>query len=135
MRGPGWRVRACSARSACRARVARPPTPRPSPPPTSPTHPPTHPTQSAQREIALWFKPEELVEWEPVRWWSDLLTWRNQVYNVTIRQFATMQTLAPSLHQMGYRCVRGLTWGERERAALRLLPGLGYLLLSSHAPR
>lgn len=42
-------------------------------------------------------------EWEPVRWWSDVLMWRNQVYNMTIRQFSSLQTAAPTLHQMGYR--------------------------------
>jgi len=42
-------------------------------------------------------------EWEPVKWWSDILTWRNQIYNLTIQQFATVQQMAPTLHQMGYR--------------------------------
>jgi transformation/transcription domain-associated protein len=42
-------------------------------------------------------------EWEPLRWWSDVLTWRNQVYNMTIRQFSALQAAAPTLHQMGYR--------------------------------
>ena len=42
-------------------------------------------------------------EWESVRWWSDILTWRNQMYNMTIQQFSNMQVAAPTLHQMGYR--------------------------------
>ena len=42
-------------------------------------------------------------DWEPLLWWSDLLTWRNQVYNLTIRQFGSLQAVAPTMHQMGYR--------------------------------
>ncbi|KAL4439666.1 hypothetical protein ABPG75_002667 [Micractinium tetrahymenae] len=42
-------------------------------------------------------------EWEPIQWWSQLLSWRNQVYNLTIRQFGALQSIAPNMHQMGYR--------------------------------
>ena len=27
-----------------------------------------------------------------------------QVYNLTIRQFGALQSIAPNMHQMGYRC-------------------------------
>ncbi len=30
-------------------------------------------------------------EWEPVRWWSDLLTWRCQVHNSTINMFKQVE--------------------------------------------
>lgn len=55
------------------------------------------------KDIADTWKLRTPNEWEPVRWWSDVLTWRNQVYNMTIRQFSTMQAANPNLHQMGYR--------------------------------
>lgn len=42
-------------------------------------------------------------EWECVQWWSDILTWRNQVYNMTISQFNQMQSTPSNLVQMGYR--------------------------------
>ena len=31
-----------------------------------------------------------------------------QVYNLTIRQFGALQSIAPNMHQMGYRCDRRL---------------------------
>lgn len=55
------------------------------------------------KDIAETWKLRTPNEWEPVRWWSDILTWRNQVYNMTIRQFSSMQATVPNLHQMGYR--------------------------------
>lgn len=30
-------------------------------------------------------------EWEPIRWWSDLLTWRCQVHNSTINMFKQVE--------------------------------------------
>lgn len=32
---------------------------------------------------------------------------RKQVYNLTIRQFGALQSIAPNMHQMGYRCAAG----------------------------
>jgi hypothetical protein len=55
------------------------------------------------RDITDTWKLRTPNEWEPVRWWSDVLTWRNQIYNMTIRQFSSFQATAPNLHQMGYR--------------------------------
>ena len=55
------------------------------------------------RDITDTWKLRTPNEWEGVRWWSDILTWRNQVYNMTIRQFSSFQATAPNLHQMGYR--------------------------------
>jgi transformation/transcription domain-associated protein len=55
------------------------------------------------KDIADTWKLRTPNEWEPVRWWSDVLTWRNQVYNMTIRQFNQIQAAASALHQMGYR--------------------------------
>lgn len=55
------------------------------------------------KDIADTWKLRTPNEWEPIKWWSDVLTWRNQVYNMTIRQFSSLQSAAPTLHQMGYR--------------------------------
>lgn len=35
--------------------------------------------------------------------WSDVLTWRNAIYNVIINAFKHMGELAPHLHQLGYK--------------------------------
>lgn len=55
------------------------------------------------KDIADTWKLRTPNEWEPIRWWSDILTWRNQVYNLTIRHFTSLQSSHPNLHQMGYR--------------------------------
>lgn len=91
------------------------------------------------QEICETWKLRTPNEWEPIQWWSQLLSWRNQarrlpyqlglpatrwivaeievpysrypyshvfvqVYNLTIRQFGALQSIAPNMHQMGYRC-------------------------------
>jgi transformation/transcription domain-associated protein len=83
------------------------------------------------QEICETWKLRTPNEWEPIQWWSQVLSWRNQVcfpcslladeylllhlpwherhamlqvYNLTIRQFGAMQNIAPNMHQMGYRC-------------------------------
>ena len=55
------------------------------------------------KDIADTWKLRTPNEWEPVRWWSDILTWRNHVYNTTIRQFGNLRNVNPNLHQLGYR--------------------------------
>ena len=55
------------------------------------------------KDIADTWKLRTPNEWEPVQWWSDILTWRNHVYNTTIRQFSNLQSVNPNLHQLGYR--------------------------------
>jgi transformation/transcription domain-associated protein len=55
------------------------------------------------KDIADTWKLRTPNEWEPVHWWSDILTWRNHVYNTTIRQFSNLQNVNPNLHQLGYR--------------------------------
>jgi len=55
------------------------------------------------KDIADTWKLRTPNEWEGVRWWSDILTWRNHVYNTTIRQFSNLQSVNPNLHQLGYR--------------------------------
>ena len=35
--------------------------------------------------------------------WSDVLTWRNAIYNVVINAFKHMGDIAPHLHQLGYK--------------------------------
>ena len=55
------------------------------------------------KDIADTWKLRTPNEWEPVQWWSDILTWRNHVYNTTIRQFSNLQNVNPNLHQLGYR--------------------------------
>ena len=42
-------------------------------------------------------------EWEQLTVWSDVLTWRNAIYNVIINAFKHMGELAPHLHQLGYK--------------------------------
>ena len=42
-------------------------------------------------------------EWEPLTVWSDVLTWRNAIYNVVINAFKHMGDIAPHLHQLGYK--------------------------------
>lgn len=42
-------------------------------------------------------------EWEQLTVWSDVLTWRNAIYNVIINAFKHMGDLAPHLHQLGYK--------------------------------
>jgi transformation/transcription domain-associated protein len=79
------------------------------------------------QEICESWKLRTPNELEPLQWWSQLLSWRNQarqcfipcafncrpssqtcaacsqVYNLTIRQFGALQSIAPNMHQMGYR--------------------------------
>jgi transformation/transcription domain-associated protein len=55
------------------------------------------------KDIADTWKLRTPNEWEPVQWWSDILTWRNHVYNTTIRQFSNLRNVNPNLHQLGYR--------------------------------
>ena len=42
-------------------------------------------------------------EWERLSVWSDVLVWRNQIYNIVINAFKNLQDMAPHLHQLGYR--------------------------------
>ena len=52
--------------------------------------------------------------------WSDVLTWRNAIYNVVINAFKHMGDIAPHLHQLGYKdkawcgftCLLGLYFRE-----------------------
>lgn len=49
---------------------------------------------------------------------TKLFCFRNlQVYNLTIRQFGALQSIAPNMHQMGYRyvCVSVLTFWTLSR--------------------
>ena len=55
------------------------------------------------KDIADTWKLRTPNDWEPIQWWSDILTWRNHVYNTTIRQFSNLQSVNPNLHQLGYR--------------------------------
>ena len=46
-----------------------------------PTHPLTcqHPVKILPQEICETWKLRTPNEWEPIQWWSQLLSWRNQV--------------------------------------------------------
>ncbi|RMZ56591.1 hypothetical protein APUTEX25_003771, partial [Auxenochlorella protothecoides] len=63
------------------------------------------PSQQYQelKDICETWKLRTPNEWEPVRWWSDLLTWRNQIHDTSITQLNNPQAIAANLHQMGYR--------------------------------
>ena len=42
-------------------------------------------------------------EWERVSTWSDIMLWRNVIYNIVINAFQSVKDVAPHLHQLGYR--------------------------------
>lgn len=42
-------------------------------------------------------------EWERFSTWSDVLIWRNQIYNIVINAFKGYAELQPQLYQLGYR--------------------------------
>lgn len=42
-------------------------------------------------------------EWDNFGIWSDVLIWRNQIYNVVIEAFKAYGDVAPPLFQLGYR--------------------------------
>ena len=42
-------------------------------------------------------------EWERVSTWSDVMLWRNVIYNIVINAFQSVKDVAPHLHQLGYR--------------------------------
>lgn len=42
-------------------------------------------------------------EWEKVSTWSDIMLWRNVIYNIVINAFQSVKDVAPHLHQLGYR--------------------------------
>ena len=42
-------------------------------------------------------------EWERVSTWSDVMLWRNVIYNIVINAFQSVKEVAPHLHQLGYR--------------------------------
>lgn len=42
-------------------------------------------------------------EWERLSVWSDVLVWRNHIYNIVINAFQNLAERAPQLHQLGYR--------------------------------
>lgn len=35
--------------------------------------------------------------------WSDIMLWRNVIYNIVINAFQSVKDVAPHLHQLGYR--------------------------------
>ena len=61
----------------------------------------------------LWhFDPQDILEtwrlrtpneWEPLTVWSDVLNWRNAIYNVVFNACKHMGDIAPHLHQLGYK--------------------------------
>ena len=42
-------------------------------------------------------------EWDSFGIWSDVLIWRNQIYNVVIEAFKAYSDVAPQLFQLGFR--------------------------------
>lgn len=42
-------------------------------------------------------------EWDSFKIWSDVLIWRNQVYNIVINAFKDLNETNPQLYQLGYR--------------------------------
>ena len=41
--------------------------------------------------------------WERLSEWSNIMVWRNHIYNIIINAFGPVKELAPHLHQLGYR--------------------------------
>ena len=41
--------------------------------------------------------------WDPLCQWSEILQWRNHMYNIVINAFKGYQDISPQLHQLGYR--------------------------------
>lgn len=44
-------------------------------------------------------------EWERVSHWSDVLMWRNHIYNIVINAFKNVSEVAPQLHQVPWDAV------------------------------
>ena len=42
-------------------------------------------------------------DWERLSTWSDIMLWRNVIYNIVINAFQSVKDVAPHLHQLGYR--------------------------------
>lgn len=52
-------------------------------------------------------------EWERFSTWSNVLIWRNQIYNIVITAFKSYAEAAPHLYQLGYR---DKAWNVNRRA-------------------
>ena len=42
-------------------------------------------------------------DWEHLGAWTNVLCWRNHVYNTVIHSFKGLSEINPVLHQLGYR--------------------------------
>ncbi|KAK9855808.1 hypothetical protein WJX84_006870 [Apatococcus fuscideae] len=63
---------------------------------------PDHPYGDLKEIMETW-RLRTPNEWERLSVWSDVLVWRNHVYNIVINAFQNLAERAPQLHQLGYR--------------------------------